>query len=157
MEIEIKKLSSQDIKDFSELIKIFAVVFEMDNFKLPDEKYLQSLLTKPDFFSLVAKNNNTVIGGLTVYILHPYYSTKPVAYIYDVGVLPEFQRKGIGKKLIADLTDYCRENGFEEAYVEAETEDTQAVNFYRTTAYSHELQATHFTYSLTETAKSGDE
>lgn len=148
MDIEIKKLSPQDIHDFSELIKIFAIVFEMDNFKMPDEKHLKSLLIKPDFFTLVATYDNKVVGGLTVYILHRYYSAKPIAYIYDIAVLADCQRKGIGKELIRYVTDYCKESGFEEAYVEAETGDTQAVNFYKTTSYSNELQATHFTYSF---------
>ena len=131
MDIEIKKLSPQDIDDFSDLIRIFEIVFEIDNFKMPDEKHLQSLLSNLNFFSLVAKYDNKVLGGLTVYILHRYYSTKPIAYIYDIGVLAEYQRKGFGKKLITYLTNYCKENGFEDAYVEAETDDTQAVNFYR--------------------------
>ncbi len=148
MDIELKKLSPQDIDDFSDLIRIFQIVFEMNNFEKPDEKHLQSLLNKPDFFTLVAKYDNKVLGGLTVYILHRYYSTKPIAYIYDMGVLADYQRKGIGKKLITFLTNYCQENGFEEAFVQAEADDTQAVNFYKTTSYSNELQATHFTYSF---------
>lgn len=156
MDIEIKKLSPQDIGDFSDLIRIFEIVFEMDNFKMPDEKYLQDLLSKPDFFTLVAKYNNKVLGGLTVYILHRYYSTKPIAYIYDIGVFTDYQRKGFGKKLITYLTNYCKENGFEDAYVEAETDDTQAVNFYRTTSFSNELQATHFTYSFDKSNTDND-
>jgi aminoglycoside 3-N-acetyltransferase I len=146
MDVEIKILSTQDLKDFTELIEVFASVFEMDNFKKPDDRHLHSLLSKPDFFALVAKYQDKVIGGLTVYILHHYYSTKPIAYIYDLGVLADYQRRGIGKKLITYLTNYCKENGFEDAYVAAESDDTQAVNFYRTTPFGSELQATHFTY-----------
>ena len=148
MDIQIKKLSPHDIHDFSKLIEVFSVVFEMDAFKMPDDAYLQNLLRKPDFFVLVATFENSVIGGLTVYILHRYYSQKPTAYIYDVGVSSEFQRKGIGKQLIHYLTRYCKENGFEEAFVQAETDDLQAINFYRTTSISNELQATQFTYAI---------
>ncbi len=148
MDIEIKKLSPQDIDDFSDLLRIFEVVFEIDNFKIPNEKDLQNLLNKPDFFTLVAKYDNKVIGGLTVYILHSYYSAKPVAYIYDVGILTDYQRNGFGKKLIKFLTNYCKENGFEDAYVEAESDDIDAVNFYRKTKFSSEMNAIHFTYTF---------
>lgn len=148
MELELKILSSQDTDDFIELIRIFGDVFEMEGLKILDNKYLKSLLNKPDFLVLIGKYNNEVIGGLTVYVLHRYYSTKPVAYIYDVGVMRNHQRKGVGKKLISHLTQYCKENGFEDAYVEAETDDIQAVNFYKTTQMTSELQATHFTYSF---------
>jgi aminoglycoside 3-N-acetyltransferase I len=95
MEIEFKILSSEDIGDFIELIKLFGDVFEMGSLKIPDNKHLEDLLKKPDFFALIAKNNNKVVGGLTVYILQRYYSTRPVAYIYDVGVMPDHQRTGI--------------------------------------------------------------
>lgn len=148
MELELKILSSQDTEDFTNLIKIFGDVFEMEDLRMLDSKYLESLLNKPDFLVLVGKQNNEVVGGLTVYILHRYYSIKPIAYIYDVGVMPCHQRQGIGQKLISDLIQYCQENGFEDAYVEAETDDLQAVGFYKKTQTTSMLQATHFTYSF---------
>jgi aminoglycoside 3-N-acetyltransferase I len=37
-------------------------------------------------------------------------------------------------------------SGFEDAYVEAESNDIDAVNFYRKTKYSSEMNAIHFTY-----------
>ncbi len=148
MELELKILSSQDTNDFIERMKIFGNVFEMGDLKILDNTYLESLMNKPDLLVLIAKCNNEVIGGLTVYVLHRYYSTKPIAYIYDVGVKPDHQRKGIGKKLISHLIQYCKENDFEDAYVEAETDDIQAVNFYKTTQTTSILQATHFTYSF---------
>lgn len=148
MNIELKILKGQETNDFIELINIFSNVFKMKSFKMPKSIYLENLLSKPDFKVLVAKYNNRVVGGLTVYILHNYFSTNPTAYIYDVGVMTDYQRQGIGKKIIAYLVKYCKENGFENAYVEAETADIEAVNFYKTTSASSLLQATHFTYSF---------
>jgi aminoglycoside 3-N-acetyltransferase I len=58
---------------------------------------------------------------------------------------------------MACLKNYCRENGFEEAYVEAEAEDRPAVNFYRSTGADSELHATHFTYSFDNSQKDIDE
>ena len=89
-----------------------------------------------------------MIGGLTVFILHVYYDEKPVAYIYDVGVKQSHRGKGVGKALMDFVTDYCQKNGFSEAYVETETDDVDAVRFYRKTDFSTEMQATHFTYRL---------
>lgn len=150
MEMDIRKLAPQDTDDFIKLIEIYADVFEISNLNMPGKGYLQGLLSHPDFFVLIATCDGKVVGGLTVYLLHLYYTEKPVAYIYDMGVMTDYQRNGIGKRLIAYLTQYCRENGFEEAYVAAETGDTQAVNFYRTTPIRHELQATHFTYTFAD-------
>ncbi|MBL7747841.1 MAG: GNAT family N-acetyltransferase [Chitinophagaceae bacterium] len=106
------------------------------------------MLNKPDFLVLVARYGGMVIGGLTVYVLHSYYSAKPVAYIYDVGVRKDFQRKGTGIKLIEYLKTYCKEKGFDHAYVEAEADDQQAIDFYTKTKSDSSLHATHFTYEL---------
>jgi len=65
-----------------------------------------------------------------------------------MGIRYDFQRKGIRKKLIGRLVQYCRENDFDHAFVEAETEDIHAVNFYRSTPVSSELNAVQFTYSF---------
>lgn len=144
--MEIQKLAPQDMGDFIELIRIFTLVFETPDVEIPSVQYLGQLLANPDFLVFVAKKEGAVIGGLTVYVLHGYYSEKPTAYIYDVGVSPAHQRKGAGKLLMDHLLAYCREHGFEDAYVEAETDDHQAVRFYEGTKYSHLLNATHFTY-----------
>lgn len=150
MDIEIKKLTHEEVGDFASLIGIFADVFEIEDFDAPTESHWRDLLAKPDFFVLVAMHQGTVIGGLTVYVLHMYHQVRPVAYIYDVGVAPAYQRQGVGKALLKFLSSYCQANGLEDAYVEAETDDLAAVSFYRSTPFSSELQATHFTYFFGE-------
>jgi aminoglycoside 3-N-acetyltransferase I len=147
--MEIRKLNQSEVFHFKSLIGIFIEVFENTD-TMPSEEYLSKLLQNSDFFVLVASVDSRIVGGLSVYVLHSYYAEKPVAYIYDVGILPQYQRQGIGKSLITYLSQYCIENGFQEAYVEAETDDLDAVNFYRKTNFSHELQATHFTYFFGE-------
>jgi len=148
MDIEIQKLTTKDIIYFSQLIKLFKNVFESTDLKVPDQLHLQKLLEKKSFIVFAAIKDNMVVGGLTAYVLEGYYSENPSAYVYDVAVLPELHRKGIGKKLLASINNYCSQNGFSEVFVQAETADLQAVNFYRSTPIISELQATHFTYSI---------
>jgi aminoglycoside 3-N-acetyltransferase I len=144
--MEIKKLEPTDVVHFKQLITIFQKVFEIEDLQMQNDEYLEKLLLKPDFFALVALQNKKVVGGLSVYLLQRYYSSKKEAYIFDVGVHPEYQRKGIGKALISHLIRYCKTQEIESAYVEAEADDEQAVNFYRKTPFNDEIQATHFTY-----------
>jgi aminoglycoside 3-N-acetyltransferase I len=147
--MEIKKLNSDSLTDFKSLIEIFKVVFENDEPFANDEQ-LGKLLSDPDFFVFVVISNSKVIGGLTIYVLHRYFGTKPIAYIYDVGISPDFQGQGIGKALIAEVCNFCKLNDFEDAYVEAESDDIDAVRFYRKTKFSSELNAIHFTYDLSD-------
>ena len=151
--MEIKKLTENGISDFRNLIEIFKDVFENDR-STPDDDHLNRLLSNPDFIVWVVKVKNKVAGGLTIYVLHGYYQVKPTAYIYDVGITPGFQKQGLGKALINEACKFCKQNGFDEAYVEAEMEDVDAVNFYRKTKFSHELNATHFTYTFDDENKS---
>jgi aminoglycoside 3-N-acetyltransferase I len=145
--MEIKRLNNSEVSYFRSLVGIFKDVFEIKE-QISENEQLGKLLSKPDFMVFVAIDKNKVIGGLTIYILHRYYSTKPVAYIYDVGITPKFQGQGVGKALIAEVCKYCKENGFEDAYVEAESDDIDAINFYRKTKFSSEMNAIHFTYAF---------
>ncbi len=122
----------------------------MKNFKRPSESHLVKLLDNGDFLALVAKSDNRVIGGLTLYILHQYYSEKPLAYLYDLAVLPEYQRRGVGRKLIEFTTKYCAANGVEEVFVQADKVDDYAIEFYRATNPTDEEQVVHFYYALVD-------
>lgn len=145
--MEIKRLDRNNISDFRALIDIFKDVFE-NNAEIPGDEYLCTLLARQDFMVFVVKLNDKVVGGLTIYILHQYYSVNPLAYIYDVGISTGFQGRGLGKALIAEACSYCKANGFEEAYVEAENDDMDAIDFYRKTKFHSEIVARHFTYSF---------
>lgn len=148
MAIDIKKLNEQDLDRFIALIKVFEEVFEMENFIIPDNTHLQTVLTKADFIVFVATDEDRIIGGLTAYVLHQYYSLKPLAYIYDLAVQKSLQRQGIGRKLISAFTTYCKENDFEEVFVQADKADAHAIDFYRSTAIANEEDVIHFYYTL---------
>lgn len=148
MELEIKKLAHKDIDKFKELISVFEDVFEMQNFSMPNNEHLLKVLSDPDFFVFVAIHKDHVIAGLTAYTLHQYYSEKPLAYIYDLAVKKAHQRQGIGKKLIAAVYTYCKENGFEEVFVQADKEEEYALDFYRSTQPTEEEEVVHFCYAL---------
>src|SRR5690606_4453870 len=129
------------------LILLFEDVFGMEDFRMPEHVYLQRLLGKDGFYVFVAVGEGRVLGGLTAYSLAQYYNPSPVVYIYDLAVKTEFQRKGIGKKLISGINDYCRGIGVEEVFVQADEADDYAVEFYRATGGTAQ-NAVHFSYLL---------
>jgi aminoglycoside 3-N-acetyltransferase I len=146
MQTDFKLLDAGNTKAFEDLLYIFEEAFEMDDRLIPGEGYLEALLGKKDFLVFVAIQNNTVVGGLTVYLLQPYFSTRPVAFIYDIAVQKSQQRKGTGSRLLEAVLEFCRTNGYEEAFVEADTADNHAVDFYRKTKYTSVANALQFTY-----------
>jgi len=149
MDIKIEKLNDTDIKKFIELIRVFEDVFEMKNFRIPDEIYLQELLKKNDFFVFVALSDDKVVGGLTSYIIPQYYSKSPLVYIFDLAVKTEYQWKGIGKKLISGNNNYCKTIGAEAVMVQADKADDHAIKFYRSTGAKGQ-KVVHFDYLLSD-------
>lgn len=145
---EIQLLQATDLAKWNELLSVFETVFEMKNFRRPGDAHLQSLLTKENFFAVVATVEEKIIGGLTVYVLDQYYAEKPLAYLYDLAVLPAYQRRGVGTALIAFTHAYCREKGFEEMFVQADDPDRYALQFYRSTKPTNEEAVVHFYYTL---------
>ncbi|MEM7549787.1 MAG: GNAT family N-acetyltransferase [Bacteroidota bacterium] len=148
MMVDVKKLGANDIKEFLELICVFEDVFEMEDFEMPSQDHLKRLLSKSSFMVFVAKVENEVVGGLMAYVLDQYYSEKPRAYIYDLAVLSNYQRQGIGKKLIAGINGYCNENGFEEVYVQADQVDDHAISFYHSTPFDVKEDVAQFSYFM---------
>lgn len=148
MNAEIKILQTDNIDDLNDLISIFENVFEMEDFNCPDQTHLQKLLMKENFFAVAAVVEEKIVGGLAVYVLDQYYSEKPLAYIYDLAVLTEFQRKGIGKMLIEYTKGYCTQKGFDEIFVQADKIDDYALDFYRSTNPTNEEQVVHFSFKL---------
>ncbi|TGL51096.1 GNAT family N-acetyltransferase [Leptospira meyeri] len=145
--IKIRKLTSNDLKQFIELIRVFEDVFEMKNFQMPSLHYLQSLLDRDDFYVFVSLHESQVVGGLTSYTLRQYYSEKPLVYIFDLAVLTKYHRQGIGRSLIQGINEYCKKMGAEEVFVQADMVDDYALEFYRSTGGSPE-DVVHFTYPL---------
>ncbi len=143
----IQLLGPQELPAFRQLVQLFIEVFEQEQPLLPDEQ-LASVLAHPDFRVFVATHQGSVVGGLTLHVLHSYYSPQPVAYLYDLAVANTWQRQGIGKALMAYASEYCRQAGFETAYVAVEAADTEAVDFYRQTDHSSAMSVWHFTYQL---------
>lgn len=145
--LQIKRLNKQDCILFQKLIFLFQEVFEENNKKISESHYLKQLLEKSDFIVLVAVQENEVVGGLTAYELPGYYSDSSEIFIYDIAVKPEFQRMGIGKRLITELKIFCKANGINEIFVAADEADKHAIDFYKS-AGGEGVKVRHFNYKI---------
>ena len=156
MKINYEKLTPQDLPLLKELIKIFEEVFEMEDFIVPNDAHLQSLLENESmiFFvatlenkSLVENEEIKVLGGLRGYILPSLYYASSEMYLYDLGVNPKFQRQGIGTKLMEKLKEFSKNLGYKELFVQADLEDNHAIDFYKKTG-GQAADVIHFSYEL---------
>lgn len=143
--ISYTRIHEEDIGQFIALIRLFEDVFEMKDLHIPGPAYLRQLLRRDDFISFVALSDNKVVGGLTAYVLHQYYSTRPYLYIFDLAVDRKWQRRGIGSALMEAVRSHARQTGMEEVFVQADLADQHALDFYRSTGGRAE-EVIHFTY-----------
>ncbi len=146
--MDIRILKREEIVLFKALIRVFEKEFEMENFQIPDQEDLLKTLKNKNFKVFVAIEDGQVMGGITLYILPPYYSNKSQAYIYDLAVLSSHQRKGIGTRLMEVVLAYGRNLGYEEIFVQADKMDDHALAFYRSIPRVLEEDVIHFSYPL---------
>ena len=146
--IQTRLLRPHEVADFAALVALFAEVFEHDNPAPPGEAHLGRVMQQPHFMAMVATAGTRVVGGLTAYILDGYYTKKQQVYLYDVAVHPDFQRQGIGRKLVDAFIAHCAAASFEEVFVQADGDDAHALDFYRATGASREAAVVHFSYAL---------
>lgn len=146
---KISRIQENDIKRLIELVDLLNEVFEEPG-KIASEGQLKKLLCIPSFHAIVVIKENRVVGGLTAYELESYYTDKSELYIYDIAVKTELHNQGIGKKLIDYLKDYSAKNGIEGIFVEAHSEDEQAVKFYEST-FGKSEKVDHFNFEVKTT------
>ncbi len=144
MDITYSTLS--DLEEIRQLQKVFQNAFEGSDSKkhlalVQKENHVDS-----DVCIIGAISDSRVIGGLVAYELRLLNGTKEM-YLYDIAVLPEFQKKGIGTKLIDLLKEEGRRRGATTIFVEAEADDDTAVAFYRSLG-EEELEVRHFNISI---------
>lgn len=95
--MECKVLEKQDFELMKEIIEDDDMEFNLDN--------LNEFLEDKNNYGFIAKKENKIIGFIYGYsLLKP--NGKYMFYVHSVGVLPNYQGKGIGKELFKYMVEY---------------------------------------------------
>jgi len=146
--LHIHHLTPSEAETFRAALMLFEKVFAQPHGAALPTEHLQSLLNEPHFSVFVAEHDANVVGALTAYTLPTYYTGRPFVYIFDVAIEENYQRQGIGSQLLDAVKAYGKEIGAAELFVQADLEDTHALEFYRKNGGEAE-SVVHFTYPLT--------
>jgi aminoglycoside 3-N-acetyltransferase I len=144
--IEIFRLQKSDLKLMINLVDVFNEVFE-EYHTIASQNQLEKTLSKPSFYAIVAIIKGKIVGGLTAYELERYYNDSSELYIYDIAVKVPYQNQGVGKRLISYLKLHAFQNDIETIFVEAHSDDTDAVKFYESTFGTSE-KVDHFNLEI---------
>lgn len=109
MNIEI--LKKEDLKSYKDLID---ECFDGSN----DIKYYEDNYNNASFVIIVAKEDNKVVGSLTMYKIDLFtFSFQPAIEIFNVGVLKDHRGKKIAKHLFEYVLKYAKDNGYKSVYL----------------------------------------
>lgn len=118
MEIKIRWMKS---KDLEEVLRI-----EKENFKFPWKKgYFDYDLRRPNTYCLVAEANNKVVGYLVA------WEVAEELHLANISVDKNYQKKGIGTKLMNEIITIARLRDIKKIYLETRVSNIVAQKFYQ--------------------------
>jgi aminoglycoside 3-N-acetyltransferase I len=130
LNIHTQRLTAADRAQARAMFLLMAAVFEEPGAPLSDA-YLDRLLARADFWAIAAFVDGAIAGGITAHTLWMTRAQSAEILVYDLAVRPELQRRGIGQRLIAALRQAAAREAITNVFVDAENEDTHALDFYR--------------------------
>ena len=146
--MDIVRLGSADTDLARDTFAMMAVVFEDLDHRPLHAPYLARLLTRPDLWLYAAVAEGRPIGGLTAHALPMTRTESTELLMYDLAIRSDWQRRGVGRAMIARLLKDGAAAGVSEMWVPADDEDAQALEFYRRTG-GQAQPVTIFTYPTT--------
>lgn len=138
MAIEIRTVSGDDAGLFA---KIAPDVFDEP---VHPEK-LAAYLAEPGHHMMVALDDGVVIAQCAA-VIHRHPDKVAELYIDEVGVSPDWQRRGIARNMLEKMFDLGRSLGCGEAWVGTEPDNLAARRLYETTKEKGEPAETFVMY-----------
>ena len=131
--VRVLALAPGDLGKMHALLDVFAEAFEDHDAyssNRPDDDYLQNLLADETFITLIALQEDDVVGGLAAYVLKKFEQPRSEIYIYDLAVRESVRRCGVATALIRELQGIAATRGAYVIYVQADYVDPPAIALY---------------------------
>ena len=113
-----------------------------------DAEQGKRFLAHPGTLLLVARWDGEACGFLTAYRLQRFDRRSAEVLLYEIGVEEPFQRRGVGRALVAEATRWAAEVGADELWVLTEDDNAPARALYAATGGREETGLVMFDYGL---------
>ena len=131
-DVQFRRLVPGDRRDAVTLFETMSQVFEEQRSPV-SPAYTDQLLASPEFYAIAAMSDSRIIGGLTAHVIPMTRNESRELFIYDLAVVPDWRRKGVGSGLIGKARELAAQEGVHVAFVMADADDDHAIEFYRST------------------------
>jgi ribosomal protein S18 acetylase RimI-like enzyme len=122
MQIEFKRLTANEAALFD---RVADEVFD----EPVDPRRLAAYLSEPNHFMIVALADGEVVGQCAA-VIHRHPDKAAELYIDEVGVAPDWQRRGIARQMLEQMLVLGKELGCGEAWVGTEPDNVAARGLY---------------------------
>ena len=112
MNIKIEELKYEELEQYKYLID--SCFGDSQNI----EEYKRGYNKHENYIILVAKDNDKIIGSITLYKVNLFtFSFQPAIEIFNMAVLKEYRRKNIAKLLFENAIEYSKNNNYKSIYL----------------------------------------
>lgn len=153
--INIRIAHQHDAAKLTKLFNQYRQFYNQSSQLEQAERFISERLKKHDSTIFVAeaggvKNNDLpqIIGFCQLYPCFSSISMKKAWILNDLYITPDFRKNGVGKKLIEQALEFCRNN--QAAYVTLQTAhtNTAAQALYKKLGFEEEKQFLTFNYGF---------
>lgn len=106
------------------------------------KQQIAQLLTSYNSISLVAKENNEIIGFIIGMII--LENNVSAGHVLTIDVEPTHRRKGVGVKLLKEIEKIFKTKGVKVCCLEAREDNVPALNLYRKLGYEKAGKLEHY-------------
>lgn len=139
----IRLATKNDFKDIQKLnTEIFVdnVKWDSDtieNYSTSEQgaKYFKDALESKSGCFFVAVDGGELIGYANGCDMNAYWRRSKYFELENIGVIPERKKEGIGKALLAKVTKWAKDNGFDKIYINCYSKNIEALDFYKQQGY----------------------
>src|SRR5579872_2366679 len=123
--MEVRRLTSGDEAKVQEAASLFD--------HPPDEAAVRAFLADPHSYLFVAYLDGRPAGFARAHAMRCLETPRLQMLLYEIGVAPEYRRRGAARALIEALERLCRERGFWEMFVITNESNGPAMRLYEIT------------------------
>ncbi|OEY67510.1 GNAT family N-acetyltransferase [Marinobacter sp. X15-166B] len=103
------------------------------------------------FCHFIADENHHIIGLVELSSRNVVDGclSSPVAYIEGLYIEEQYRGRGLGKKLIKSILDWCKQNGFTELATDTELDNLDAQKFFHAVGFKETFRIVEFCKKIT--------
>ncbi len=130
--MKVRRLGPGDEADLARVAPLFD--------RPPRAEAMRAFLADPRSYLLVAYVDAEPAGFVRGHELSQLDTPRPQMLLYEIGVADAFRRRGVARRLIAELEALCRAIDAEEMFVITNSSNHAAMELYRSTGGRREAE-----------------